>query len=72
MLLEKKGSGLVLCACKHALGLPRWFSGKVSTCNVEELSSIPGSERSPGEGNGYLSQYSGMGNPMDRGAWQAT
>ena len=28
--------------------------------------------RSPGEGNGNPLQYSGLGNPMDRGAWQAT
>ena len=33
---------------------------------------IPGSGRSPGEGNGNLLQYSCLGNPMDRGAWQAT
>ena len=33
---------------------------------------IPGPERSPGEGNGNLLQYSYLGNPMDRGAWQAT
>ena len=33
---------------------------------------IPGSRRSPGEGNGYLLQYSYLGNPMDRGAWWAT
>ena len=33
---------------------------------------IPGSGRSPGEGNGNLLQYSGLGNPMDREAWQAT
>ena len=32
---------------------------------------IPGSERSPGEENGNLLQYSCLGNPMDRGAWQA-
>ena len=32
---------------------------------------IPGLERSPGEGNGNLLQYSCLGNPMDRGAWQA-
>ena len=39
----------------------RGFSGdldsKVSTCNVGQPSSIPGSERAPGEGNGYLLQY---------------
>ena len=35
-------------------------------------SLIPGSERSPGEGNGYLFQYSCLENPLDRGARQAT
>ena len=34
--------------------------------------SIPGSERSPGEGNGNLLQYSCLENSMDRGAWRAT
>ena len=43
---------------------------KVSTCNVEDLSSIPGLGRSPGEGNGNPLQYSCLENPMDRGAWQ--
>ena len=37
-----------------------------------DLDSIPGSERSPGEGNGNPLQYSCLGNPMDRGAWWAT
>ena len=37
-----------------------------------DLSSIPGLGRSPGEGNGNPLQYSCLGNPMDRGAWQAT
>ena len=32
---------------------------------------IPGSRRSPGEGNGNLLQYSWLQNSMDRGAWQA-
>ena len=35
------------------------------------MGSIPGSGRSPGEGNGNPLQYSCLGNPMDRGAWQA-
>ena len=35
-------------------------------------STSPGSGRSPGEGNGNPLQYSCLGNPMDRGAWQAT
>ena len=33
---------------------------------------IPGLGRSPGGGNGNVLQYSRLGNPMDRGAWQAT
>ena len=37
-----------------------------------DLASIPGSGRSPGEGNGNPLQYSCLENPMDRGAWQAT
>ena len=40
------------------------------TCSVRDLGSIPGL-RSPGEGNGYPLQYSGLENPMDRGAWRA-
>ena len=36
-----------------------------------DLSSIPGSGRSPGEGNGNRLQYSCLGNPTDRGDWQA-
>ena len=35
-----------------------------------DADSIPGPERSPGEGNGYPLQYCCLGNPMDRGAWQ--
>ena len=38
----------------------------------EDLGSIPGSGRPPGEGNGYPLQYTCLENPMDRGAWQAT
>ena len=36
------------------------------------VGSIPGSGRSPGEGNGNPLQYSCLENPMDRGAWRAT
>ena len=38
----------------------------------ETLGLIPGSGRSPGEGNGNPLQYSCLGNPKDRGAWQVT
>ena len=37
-----------------------------------DTGSIPGLGRSSGEGNGNPLQYSCLGNPMDRGAWQAT
>ena len=37
-----------------------------------DLVSVPGSGTSFGEGNGNPLQYSCLGNPMDRGAWQAT
>ena len=46
--------------------------GKESACNAGDLGSIPGSGRSPGEGNGNPLQYSCLENPRDRGAWQAT
>ena len=39
--------------------------------NVGDVGSIPGSARSPGEGNGNPLHYSCLGNPMDRGAWRA-
>ena len=40
--------------------------------NPRDASSIPGSGRSPGGGNDRPLQYSCLGNPMDRGAWQTT
>ena len=45
---------------------------KESACNAGAPGSIPGSERSPAEGNGNPLQYSCLENPTDRGAWQAT
>ena len=45
---------------------------KESAYSAGELGAIPGSGRSPGEGNGYSLQNSCLENPMDRGAWQAT
>ena len=45
---------------------------KASACNVGDLGSIPGSGRSPEEGNGNPLQYSCLENPMDGGAWWAT
>ena len=40
--------------------------------NLRDAGSVPRSRRSHGGGNGNPLQYSCMGNPMDRGAWQAT
>ena len=45
---------------------------KDSACNTGNPDLIPGSGRHPGEANGNPLQYSCLGNPMDRGAWQAT
>ena len=45
---------------------------KKSACDAEELGSIPGSRRSPGERNDKPLQYPCLGNPEDRGAWRAT
>ena len=61
-----------VCGPIHTQGLPWQLSGKHSACQAGDPGSIPGSERSPGEGNGYPLQYSCLENPMDRGAWQAT
>ena len=60
-----------VCVCVCVFSIPHIsdFSGgsegKVSACNVEDQGSIPGSGRSPGEGNGNLLQYSCLENPMD-------
>jgi len=45
---------------------------KKSPANAGDMDLIPGSRRSPGEGNGNPLQYSYLGNPMDRGDWWAT
>ena len=49
---------------------PGGSDGKASAHKAADPGSIPGSERSPGEGNGNPLQYSCLENPMDRGAWQ--
>ena len=46
--------------------------GKASAYNAGDPGVIPGSGRSPGEGNGTPLQYSCLENPMDRGVWWAT
>ena len=52
-------------------GFPGGSDGKESAYNAGDLGSIPGSGRSPGEGNGKPLYYSCLENPMYRRAWQA-
>ena len=55
--------------CIFSLGFPAGSVGKESAGNAGDLGWIPGSGRSPGEGNGNPLQYSCLENSMDRGAW---
>ena len=54
------------------MGFPGGSDGTESAHSVGDPGSIPGLERSPGEGTGNLLQHACLGNPMDRGAWWAT
>ena len=54
------------------MGCPGGSDSKESALNAGDPGLIPGSGRSPGEGNGNPLQYSCLGNHMDRGAWWAT
>ena len=56
----------------HFSSFPGDSDHKESACNAGGLGLIPGSGRSPGEGNGYPLQYSCLENSMDRGAWRVT
>ena len=60
---------------KRLLGFPGGASGKEPSCQCRTLTrhtgSVPGSRRSPGARHGNPLQYSFLGNPVDRGAWQA-
>ena len=54
----------------HSCCIPCSSVGKEFTSNAGDVGSIPGSGRAPGEGNGNPLQYSCLGNPMAREAWQ--
>ena len=54
------------------MGFSDSSDGKESAYNAGDLGLIPGSGRSPSEGNGNPLQYSCLENPVERGAWQAT
>ena len=61
-----------MSAKQPAQDSPGGSEGKATAYNAGDLSSIAGSGKSPGEGNGNPLQYSCLGNPMVRGAWWAT
>ena len=67
---------LVICPVCWQLELCMGFLGgsvmKNPPASAGNLGPIPELGRSPGEGNGNPLQYSCLGNPIDRGAWQAT
>ena len=52
----------------YIMGFPVGSDGKEFACNTRDLGLIPGSERSPGKGNGNPLQYSFLENPMGRAA----
>ena len=70
-ILKKKRDGFSLCDIKtyYRVHLPGGSDSKASACNAGDPSSIPGSGRSPGEGNGNPLQYSCLENSMGGGAW---
>ena len=54
------------------MGFPGGSVIKNLPANAGDMSLFPGLGRYPGEGNSNPPQYSCLGNPMDRGSWQAT
>ena len=68
---NKWGKPLLMRLCLFSC-FPGSSDGKASAYNAGDPGSIPGSGRSPGEGNDNPFQYSCLENPMDRGAWWAT
>ena len=71
-VLLLKNQGLVSILIKMFKGLPSGSAVKSSPAKAGDTGLIPGSGRSPGEGNGNSLQNSCLGNPMDREAWEAT
>ena len=61
--------GAIHGVAKSQTQLSNWT--ELNAGDSEDTGSIPGSGRSPGEGNGNPLQHSCLGNPMDRGAWRA-
>ena len=63
------GESLLTSLVVNSLDFPGGSDSKASAYNAGDPGSIPGSGRSPGEGNGTPLQYSCLENPMDGGAW---
>ena len=61
----------VVSSMQSLMGFPGSWDSKEFACSAGDAGWIPGSGRSPGEGNGYPLQYSCLENPMDEGAWRA-
>ena len=77
LLARNENAGQIQICCileaqYQGPGFPCSSVGKESPCSAGDLGSIPGSGKSPGEGNGNPLQYSCLENPMDRGAWRTT
>ena len=72
MQRRSQKEGIYVCAWLIHLVLPGGSGVKECACNAGDTGSILESGRSPGGGNGNTLQDSSLGNPMDRGAWQAT
>ena len=66
--LNQKGSGTILWGFPHGSVVKKNKTKQNSPTNVGDSGLIPGSGRSPGQGNGNPLQYSCLGNPIDRGA----
>jgi len=66
------GCQFLVFAAIHRRGFPGGSEVNASACNAGDLGLIPGSGRSPGEGNGNPLQYSCLENPKDGEAWWAT
>ena len=74
-LVHEKMASKFIHTHTHTYGFLRWYYRQRTRLPMQktwDMGLIPGSRRSPGEGNGNLLQYSWLENPMDRAAWQAT
>ena len=65
--LDDSSTLLISIIIVYLISINGSINGKESACNEGDPGSIPGLGRSPGEGNGYLLQYSGLENPRVRG-----